>query len=330
MVRSLAGKTKRPIFQWLTVLEFLAIEPTIVLTGLLVILMAFLSPYFFTINNLLNVLRQASIIGIVTCGVSWMLISGSFDLSVGSLVSLGSVTMIGMLAKGFGMVEVLLVGLAIGIGAGLINGLLIAWLKANPMIITLGTMVIFQGMALIVSGGKWERIPDASPFLWIGNGKIGPMAVPSLIFLALALMMHLILSETTFGRRVFAIGGNESAAKLVGLKVTRYRVVLFIVTGLTSVLAAMVVGARAGAGSHFAGLGFEFDAITAAVLGGIYLFGGKGSVARGVWGAILLALLANAQTILGIPTAVQLMVQGIVLAVMVGVQVWATERMNLR
>jgi ribose transport system permease protein len=207
---------------------------------------------------------------------------------------------------------------------------LIAWLKANPMIITLGTMVIYQGMALIVSGGKWARVPDGSPFLWIGNGKLGPIAVPSLIFLSLALIMHLILSETTFGCRVYAMGGNEPAAKLVGLKVTQYRIILFVVTGLTSILAAMVVGARAGAGSHFAGLGFEFDAITAAVLGGTYLFGGKGNVARGVWGAILLALLANAQTILGIPTPVQLMVQGAVLAIMVSVQVWATERINLR
>ena len=326
MVKRLLAQGGQRQFGWRTVWEFLLSEPTLVFTVCLMILMRFLSPYFLTVHNLLNVVRQASIIGIVACGVSWMLISGKFDLSVGSIVSLTCVTMIGMLANGAGTLEVVVVGLLVGVAAGVINGLLVAWLKANPMIITLGTMTVFQGLAFFVGGGYWAKMPNGSPFWWIGNGKVGVLAVPSLLFLGLGLIMHLILSETPFGRRVYALGGNERAATLVGLKVTKYRIILYMVTGVTSAIASMVVSSRAGAGSHFIGLGFEFDAITASVLGGVYLFGGKGSVARAVLGAILLALLSNAQTILGIPTRTQLVVQGVVLLAMVGVQVWGQKR----
>jgi ribose transport system permease protein len=308
-------------------LELLAREPVIVLAVFLTVLMSFLNPYFLTTRNLLNVLRASSIIGIVTCGVSWMLISGSFDLSVGSIVSLCSVIMMTQLNAGADPVRVVITGLAAGLVLGLVNGLLIAWLRANPMIITLGTMTIYQGLAFMISGGRYFMIPEGSPFLKIGNAYVGPMAVPSLIFLSLAFIMHVTLSETAFGRRVYAMGGNERAARLVGLKVTRYRTLMYLVTGLTSAISAMVVSARArGGNAYFFGQGFEFDAITAAVFGGVYLFGGRGSVFRGVLGATLLALLANAQTIMGVSVRMQMVVQGIVLVAMVGIQVWAAKR----
>jgi ribose transport system permease protein len=326
MVDTLSRRRLRGKITWQTVSELLLREPEIVLTVSLVLLMSYLSPQFLTVHNLLNVLRQSSINGIVTCGVTWMLISGSFDLSVGSIVSLVSVTVVGMLEKGFGVGEVLMVGLAVGLATGIFNGLLIAWLKANPMIVTLGTQTIYQGFAFLVTGGLYYRVPRDSPFSVIGDGYVGMLAVPSIIFLCVALVMHIILSQTSFGLRIYAIGGNEKVAQLAGLKVMRHRIIMFIVTGLTSAIGAMVLSARAGSGSHQLGLGYEFNAITAAVLGGVYLFGGKGSIPRGVLGAILLALLANAMTLLGISVRMQLVVQGIILVIIVAIQVFASTR----
>ncbi len=288
--------------------------------------MGILNPRFLTTRNLVNVLRQSSINGIVTVGVCWMMISGSFDLSVGALVSLISVTMVSMLEGGSNIATTCLVGLMIGLMAGIFNGLLVGRLKSNPMLTTLGTMTIFQGIALLTAGGYYYRIPRESPFLLIADGFMGPFAVPSVIFLVLALIMHLILSETTVGASVYAIGGNEEAAKLAGVRVSFYRILMYIATGVTSAIAAMVVSARAGSGHYFVGLHYEFHAITAAVMGGNYIFGGKGSVARGVWGAILVALLNNSLTLLGFEPETQLIAQGIITAGLVAIQTLGRER----
>ena len=321
MEATLSNRTVRGNAALRSVWEFLLREPQLVLTVLLVFFMTLVTPRFLTAHNLLMVLRQASINGIVTCGVCWMMISGSFDLSIGSLVSLISVAAVALLQEGSGVVEPIVVGLAMGLAAGLFNGFLVGWLKANAMLVTLGTLTVFQGFALLTTGGQYFRMPLETPFRLIADGYVGPIAVPSLIFVFVALVMELILSQTPFGLRIYAIGGNEEAAKLAGLKVARYRILMYIATGITSAIAAMVVSARAGSGHHFMGLNYEFNAITAAVLGGNHIFGGRGSVVRGVWGALLLALLANAQTHLGFDPPLQMVVQGIVTVAIVSVQV---------
>jgi len=306
--------------------QFALAEPTLVLTLGLIILMSFLNPYFLTVNNFLNVFRQASMVGIVTCGITWMMISGSFDLSVGSIVSFVGIVFLTTINAGMAPIGTLVISLSVGFICGVINGLLVARLKANPMIVTLGTLSVYQGLAFLTSGGNYIKVPDDTPWRWIGNGKIGSLAVPTLIFFSLVLVMQLILTQTAFGNRIYGIGGNERAAGLAGIKVSRYRLILYIVTGLCSALAAMIVTIRGGYANNQAGLGFEFDAITAAVLGGCYMFGGRGSVLRGAWGAILLALLQNALTILGVSPSNQLIVQGVVLVVMVGIQVYVYNR----
>ena len=306
--------------------SFLLREPQVLLTVALIVLTGILNPRFLTTRNLINVLRQSSINGIVTVGVCWMMISGSFDLSVGVIVSLISVTMVAMLEGGNGIATTIIFGLGIGLATGIFNGFLVGRLKANPMLTTLGTMTIFQGIALLSAGGYYYRVPRNSPFLLIADGFIGPFAVPTIIFLVLALIMHLILSETSLGARVYAIGGNEEAAKLAGVRVPLYRTLMYVATGVCSAVAAMVVSARAGSGNYFIGLNYEFHAITASVLGGNYIFGGRGSVARGVWGAILVALLNNSLTILGFEPATQLVVQGVVTAGLVAIQVMGRER----
>jgi len=307
---------------WVLILK----EPQLLLTIFLLIFMTFASPYFLSIDNLLLVLRQASIVGIVTCGISWMMISGSFDLSVGALMSFISVTLVSMLEKGYDVTYTIIVGIFIGITAGLFNGILVGKFKANPFLVTLGTMTIFQGLAFFSTGGLYYRVPRNSTYFFIGDGFLGPLAVPSIIFLCIALIMHLIFVLTPFGVRVYALGENEIAAKLSGIKVEKYRIIIYVVTGLIAAIAAMILSSRAGAGSHYLGLNYEFYAITAAVLGGNYIFGGTGSIARGVWGAMLLALLRNSLTLLGMEPPTQLIVEGIVTVSLVAVQVYGKQK----
>ena len=320
MVEVLEKRVHRTRADRLGLLQVFLVEPQLALNILLILVMFLLNPDFLTARNLLLVLRQASMIGIVTCGVCWMMISGSFDLSVGSLVSLTSVSVVVRLQAGANPIEAIGIGLAIGLVAGLINGFLVGYLKANAFLTTLGTMTTFQGMALLVTGGLYFRVPLDSPFRAISDSFVGPVGTPILIFLAVALVMHLVLTLTPFGLHIYAIGGNERSAILAGINVPAYRLLMYIATGVTAAIAAIVLSARAGSGHHFLGLNYEFSAITAAVLGGNHIFGGRGSVARGAWGALLLAFLANAQTLLGIPSAMQLVVQGIVTLIIVGVQ----------
>lgn len=326
MEGTLSKRTLRGNASLQSVWELSLREPQLILTILLVLFMTLVTPRFLTAHNLLMVLRQSSINGIVTCGVCWMMISGSFDLSIGSLVSLISVAAVALLQEGSGVVEPIVVGLAMGVAAGLVNGFLVGRLKANAMLVTLGTLTVFQGFALLTTGGQYFRMPLETPFRLIADGFVGPIAVPIVIFLSVAFIMHLILSQTPFGLRIYAIGGNEEAAQLAGLNVARYRILMYVATGVTSAIAAMVVSARAGSGHHFMGLNYEFNAITASILGGNYIYGGRGSVVRGVWGALLLAVLANAQTHLGIDPRMQMVVQGVVTVAIVSVQVFSTRK----
>ena len=192
--------------------------------------MGILNPRFLTVRNQINVLRQSSIDGIVTAGVCWVMISGSFDLSVGAIVSLIRVTMVAMLERGNGIVFTYVYGLGMGLVAGVFNGLLVDRLRANPMLTTLGTMTIFQGVALLTAGGYYCRVPRDSAFNLIADGFVGPIAVPTIIFLGLALVMHLSLSETSLVAGVYAIGEDEKAAKLAGVPVPSYRILMSIAT----------------------------------------------------------------------------------------------------
>lgn len=296
-------------------------EPWILVAFTLIVGMTYASPHFLTIENLLSVLRQAAIVGVLACGVSWLLISGTIDLSIGSLVSLISVASVGLLQAGWGTPEVIIAGLTIGLAAGLANGICVGYLRANPVIVTLGTLSVWQGLAYLVTSGQSFVVTTGSPYLLIGDGKIGLLAVPSLILIVVATAMHLILSRTPFGQRTYAIGSDPRAADLAGLHVARNRLAMFLISGSTAAVAAFIASARAGSGDFQTGKGLEFLGIQAAVLGGVYLFGGRGNTLRAILGAVLLTLLFNAQVILGLPNSVQLIVQGAIVVGIVAAQV---------
>jgi ribose transport system permease protein len=202
------------------------------------------------------------------------------------------------------------------------NGVAVAWLKGNAVIVTLGSQALFQGLALLATNGLFISV-TAPDFLQIGRGELLGVGYPVWIFLGLAFLLQVVLVRSRFGQTLYIIGTNHRLARLSGVRVDLYRGALFVVSGILAGLAAIVLIARTGDSSYLAGSGFEFNAITAAVLGGVALFGGSGSVARSVVGVLILTILADVQTLLGVPIYAQLFVEGAVLIATVWLQVVA-------
>ncbi len=282
----------------------------------LILVTGLLRPSFLSIENVLNILAENAPLGIVTCGVTWILISGSMDLSVGSLLSLVSVFVCVLLQAGYGTVPAVLLSLGLGALVGAINGVLIGVIGANSVIVTLGGLAAYSGLAILVTGGEFVYPPSAgSSFVALGQGTVLGIPIPALIYLGIALVSELVLTKTVLGRRVYAIGSKEAAARLAGLRVPRYRFGLYVMSGTLAAAGAVVISAWSDSGTYIMGLNYEFNAITAAVLGGVALTGATGTVARGaILGVLILAFLTNAQTMIGIPPSLQLVTQGIVLA----------------
>jgi ribose transport system permease protein len=295
-------------------------HPEIFLLLVLMAVLLVLKPTFFTVKNIINILRQASVIGIVTCAVTLIIISGYMDLSVGSIVTLTAVTVVYAVANGIVWWLAILLGFGVALLAGLVNSFAINVLNGNFIVVTLSTQTIFQGIALIIARGTYIIIPEGDPILFIGKGKILGIPMPIVFFALVALGLHIFLTKTRFGRDLYFIGVNARAAGLSGIPVKLYRGALYLVTAFFSALGGIIISTRVSSTSTAIGKGFDFDAITAAVLGGVYLSGGKGSIPQAVLGVIILAMLANAQTLLGVQVYTQYIVKGVVLALVVSFQ----------
>lgn len=292
------------------------------LAGLVVvcILMGFASESFFSVSNLLNVLRQVSIVGILAVGMTFVILTGGIDLSVGAVMALSGTIAAGLMVNmglpgGVG----LLAGLGIGLGLGLFNGVLVAWGRMPAIIVTLATMGIARGLGLIYSGGyPISGLP--SWVSWFGIGRVGIVPVPVILMVVIYAIAWLLLQRTPFGRHVYAVGGNELAAKLSGVKTQWVKLGVFAISGVTSALAALVLTGRLMSGQPNAGVGFELDAIAAVVLGGTAISGGRGLILGTLIGAILLGILNNGLNLMGINPYLQDVIKGfiILLAIYIG------------
>jgi len=304
-------------------LEWLLHSPlALPLVGLIVVsvLMGFASDNFFTVNNILNVLRQVSVVGILAVGMTFVILTGGIDLSVGAVMALAGTIAAGLMVNmglpgGVGLAAALLVGL----GLGLVNGALVAWGKMPAIIVTLAMMGIARGLGLIYSGGyPISGLP--SWVAWFGIGRIGIVPVPVIIMLVVYALAWVLLQRTPFGRHVYAIGGNETAARLSGVRTGRIKLAVFAISGLTASLAAIVLTGRLMSGQPNAGVGFELDAIAAVVLGGTAIAGGRGLILGTLIGAILLGVLNNGLNLMGINPYMQDVIKGLIilLAIYIG------------
>ena len=292
----------------------------------LVILFSFIAPNFMTFGNLRTLIRQLSFAGICAVGLMFVMISGGIDLSIGSQVVFSNVFLAIMMADwklqpGLAIPIIMIVGT----GLGAINGLLSISLKIHPLIITLGTSAIFKGFGFIINRSRnIMGFPDS--FRWFGQAYVWGIPVPVIVMIIVALIGSFILTRTYFGRKIFALGGNEEAARLAGVRINRMKVILFMICGFITSITTVLLLSRVFAGQTVTGQGLEFDCLTAALLGGVSFKGGEGKVFGLITGILIIGVLNNAMQLASFPDFSQTVVKGAVLLIAVAFDVYQKNR----
>ena len=247
---------------------------------------------FATPENVLNVLRQNSMLGLVALGMTFVILTGGIDLSVGALLAVAGVVAASVAPSG--TVAAIAAGIGTAALLGLINGLLITKARIQPFIVTLAMLIAARGAALAITGEESVRVDRlAAGFTWLGRGEIGPLPVPVALFILAYVAGWLVLRYTRFGRYVYAIGDNEEASRLMGLEVDRVLIGTYALSGALAGLAGVILAARLGAGQPVAGTGWELDAIAAVVVGGTLLTGGQGGAGATLIGVLFLGVIFN-------------------------------------
>ena len=299
--------------------------PLMILIGL-VILFSFISPNFMTAFNIRILVRQVSFAAISAVGLMFVMISGGIDLSIGNQIVMSNVVLAILLAYRHVPLSVAIPAcLLLGTLLGTINGLLVVKLKIHPLVITLGTSQIYKGIGYIIANSRnIIGLPDS--FRVFGQGYLGPVPIPVVIMIVVALVGSFVLTRTYFGRNVFALGGNEEAARLAGLDVNRMKVTLFMLCGFISGITSVLLLSRVFAGQTSTGQGLEFDCLTAALLGGVSFKGGEGTIFGLITGILIIGVLNNAMQLASFPDFYQIVVKGTVLLLAVGFDAYQKSR----
>lgn len=284
-----------------------------ILLGFLVVYSAFAlaSPDFLKSDNLTNIALQSAMNTVIAIGMTMVIITGGIDLSVGSVVGFTSVVGASVLVSA-GVWPGILATLALGVGLGIVNGILIAHLRLQPFIATLGALSLYRGLALVYTGGfPVYNLPKG--FRDIFAGTVGPIPTPVIIALIVAVAALVILKRAVLGEHIFSVGGNEEGARLSGVGVRTVKVVVYAISGLLASVGGLILIGRLGAAEPIGGTGFELDAIGAAAIGGASLAGGKGSVIGTILGALLLGGLRNGLTLMNVQSFWQQVATGLVI-----------------
>ena len=276
---------------------------------------------FLDVNNLQLVLTQASVIGVVTVGATFVITSGGIDLSVGAIVALASVWATTLATQEFGFFGILFTAVLVGLGCGLVNGLLIAYAGMVPFIATLAMLASARGLALQLTGGK-TQIVTVKSVLDLGVRDSYILGIPPLVlvFAAVTIIGWLVLNKTTFGRRTIAVGGNPEATRLAGIDVRRQRLYLYLLSGLCCGIAAFLLIILAGSGQNTNGNLYELDAIAAAIIGGTLLTGGRGTIIGSVLGVLIFTTITNIFALNNLQSDVQQIAKGAIIVAAVLVQ----------
>jgi ribose transport system permease protein len=299
--------------------------PLMILIGL-VILFSIISPNFMTPYNIVILVRQVSFVAISAVGLMFVMIGGAIDLSIGSQIILTNVVLSIMMAyRHVPLIVAIPIILVLGTALGALNGLLSIKLKVHPLIITLGTASIYKGVGYIIANSRnIMGFPDV--FRFFGQGYIGPIPVPIVVMIIVALIANFVLVKTYFGRFTFALGGNEEAARLAGVNISWMKLVLFSVCGFASAITSVLLLSRVFAGQVSTGAGIEFDCLTAALLGGVSFKGGEGSIFGLITGVLIIGVLNNAMQLASFPDFSQNVVKGVVLLAAVGFDTYQKNR----
>jgi ribose transport system permease protein len=307
-----AGASRMP--PWLAGrLEALRSLSLVAVLGILTIVgVATTNGRFLTTGNVLNILTSASIIGVVTVGMTFVIIGGGIDLSVGALVALASVWATTLQTQSYGAAVMVLCALLVGMGSGLVNGVLIAYGRLVPFIVTLAMLVSARGLAQSLSDRRTQLVTVDSINKIATTDLLGiPLLV--YIFAAVVLVGWIVLNRTTFGRRTFAVGGNAEAARLAGIDIRRHTVLLYMLSGLCCGIAAVMIMARTTTGSSTHGDQYELDAIAAVIIGGTLLMGGRGTLVGSILGVLVFTTITNLFVLNNLPTEVQNIAKGLII-----------------
>jgi ribose transport system permease protein len=285
---------------------------------ILVAIVSILNPSFLEPLNLLNLLRQVAINALIAFGMTFVILTGGIDLSVGSILALSSALIAGMIVSGIDPILAILIGCILGAIMGAINGFLITKGKMAPFIATLATMTIFRGLTLVYTDGNpITGLGENYAFQLFGRGYFLGIPVPAITMIIAFAVLWVILHKTSFGRKTYAIGGNEKAALISGIKVPRVKVMIYALAGLLSALAGAILTSRLNSAQPTAGTSYELDAIAAVVLGGTSLSGGRGLIVGTLIGALIIGTLNNGLNLLGVSSFFQMVVKGVVILIAV-------------
>ena len=275
-----------------------------------------LSPSFLSVTNLFNVFKQITVAGIVGCGMTFVILTGGIDLSVGSILGLSGVLASGVLASTGNTAVAVAVSLTVGIACGAVNGFFVSVCGIPPFISTLGMMTLLRGVILVYTKGS--PIPIKSDaYKFFGKGSIAGIPVPVIILIIVFLLAHYILTQTSYGRSVYAVGGNREAARLSGIRVKTSEFLVYTLNGLMCGMAGLILTARLGSAQSTSGTGIEMDAIAAVILGGTSLSGGVGFVLPTVVGAMIMGIIYNILTLMNVNPHATNIVKGAVILIAV-------------
>lgn len=280
---------------------------------------------FFSVNNLMNIVRQVSMLGIASVGMTFVILLGGIDLSTGSIITFVNIFMAYMMVNmGMNMWLAGIIILVLSTLIGLLNGIEVAVFKIPALIATFATQTIFAGIAYLISGGMpISGFPEK--FAVIGQGYVGIVPVPVIIMVVVFAVGSFILNKSYFGRYFYALGGNEDAAKLSGIRVKRVKMLVYSLSGFFAGLAGIVMLSRTNSGQATSGKGFEFEVITAVVLGGVSVSGGSGKISNVIGGALIMGVLSNGMVLMDVSSYMQMVIKGIILVLAVGFDCWQKE-----
>ena len=299
-----------------SVFSFFNKNNTIIIFLLMLIISSIVSSSFFSAGNLTNLLRQNAGLGIVSLGMLMVIMTGGIDLSVGTVLTLSNIVFAYMLNTGKGLMLSFLIALGAGLLCGMISGFMIAYQKVASFVVTLAVMQVAKGFAYIISAGASIQIKSEA-YLVFSRSYILGLPTQFYVMAAIFVLMFLVFRYTTYGRLVLAVGSNEEAVRLSGIRVNIYKMSVYAVSGIFAAIAGIIVCGRTGVGSPLVGEGTEMDAIAACVIAGANLNGGNGSVVKTLFGVYTLGLISNIMNLMKVPAYPQLVIKGIIILIAV-------------
>ena len=300
-------------------MKYMSELTTVIALIILMAVITIINSNFLTANNLLNLLLQVTSNALIAFGMTFVILTGGIDLSVGSILALSSALTAGLLGSGMPVTLAILISLILGCILGMMNGLLISYGKLAPFIVTLATMTIFRGATLVYTNGNpiTKGLSDTFLFQFLGQGYIVGIPFPVIIMFIVFIVLYVLLHKTAFGKSVYAIGGNEKAAYISGVKLNKVKIIIYSISGIMASISGLIITSRLISAQPTAGASYEMDAIAAVVLGGTSLSGGKGRILGTLIGALIIGVLNNGLNIIGVSAFWQQVVKGVVILIAV-------------